>query len=223
MIKFIKPFSQFSYILSFDLAKRVSGYTLYDIINDKVLLAGVVDTTKTKDECIWNYFYSQIMMIVEKCISLIGDQNRDYLFITKEKLPNQNGKFSTIDTLQGLAQTHAVFDLAIIHADIQTYDFEGVHSTSVKAYFKSVTDCEKPQKEDIAKYIKQTYSDFDFSGYPLDVTDSLGVTLTLVNRKWNNDILEKIRELKKEQKSAKTKAKITKLAEEIKFLESLKK
>ena len=43
--------------------------------------------------------------------------------------------------------------------------------------------------------------DFDFSQYPFDVTDSLGVTLTLIGKKWNSDIVEKIRELKKEQKN----------------------
>lgn len=222
MIKFNKKLSQFSYVLSFDLAKRISGYTLYDINKGIILLAGVLDTSKQKDDFIWDYFYNQIIIIIDRCKDIIGLKNESSLFVIKERLPNQNGRFSTIETLQGLAQAHVVFDLALCHSGVDIYDYDGVHSTSVKSYFKKLTNCEKPQKEDIANYLKQKYKNFDFSKYPLDVTDSLAVTLTLLNKKWNSDIAEKIRELKKEQKSAKTKAKITKLEEEIKSLEALK-
>ena len=81
---------------------------------------------------------------------------------------------------------------------------------------------DKPQKEDIANYIKNKYADFQFDEYPLDVTDSIAVTLTLLNKKWNSDIVEKNKELKKEQKTAKARIKIEKLDSDIDFLESLK-
>ena len=216
MIKFTKPLSDYSYILSFDLAKRLSGYTLYDIKKDKVILAGTIDTTKNKDEYIWSYFYNAVTDVISSL------DNKSNVFIVKERLPNQNGRFSTIDTLQGLAQAHAVFDLAVVHSGIEVYDYEGIHATSVKAYFKNLTDCEKPQKEDIAEYLKQRFSDFDFSQYPFDVTDSLAVTLTLIDKKWNLDVAERIKELKKEQKSAKSENKIARLKDEIIRLESLK-
>ena len=222
MVKFTKKLSQFSYILSFDLAKRVSGYSLYDINKNIVLAAGVLDTSKNKDDFIWGYFYSQVIKIIEKCKEIIGPENEDGLFVVKERLPSQNGRFSTIETLQGLAQAHSIFDLAVNQCCVEVYDYDGVHATSVKSHFKKLTGSDKPQKEDIAEYCKQRYVDFDFSQYPFDVTDSLGVTLTLIGKKWNSDIVEKIRELKKEQKSAKTEVKITKLEDEIKFLESLK-
>lgn len=216
MIKFTKPLSDYSYILSFDLAKRLSGYTLYDIKKDGVILAGTIDTTKNKEEYVWSYFYSAVTDIISSL------DNKDKVFVVKERLPNQNGRFSTIDTLQGLAQAHAVFDLAVTHSGLEVYDYEGIHATSVKAYFKNLTDCEKPQKEDIAEYLKQRFSDFDFSQYPFDVTDALAVTLTLVDKKWNADIAERIKELKKEQKNAKSESKKTRLIEETDFLESLK-
>ena len=222
MLKFFKKISDYSYVLSFDIAKKVSGYSLYDIDNDCVVLAGIVDTSKHSEDFIWDYFYNQIIKIIDKCKELVGPENEAAIFVTKERLPSQNGRFSTIETLQGLAQAHAVFDLAVCHSCTEVYDYEGIHATSVKAYFKKLINCEKPQKEDIANYLQRLYPNFDFSKYPFDVTDSLGVTLTLLGKKWDSDIIEKVRELKKERKSAKTKAKITKLESEIEALEALK-
>lgn len=223
MIKFSKKLSQYSYVLAFDLAKHLSGYSLIDINNNKVLLAGVIDTEKAHNEFVWDYFYNQVINVMEKCLNKIGANNAGSVFITKERLPNQNGRFSTILTLQGLAQAHAVFDLAATHSGIDIYDYDGVHSTSVKAYFKTLTGIDKPQKEDIAKYIQDKFNDFNFKDYSLDVTDSVAVALTLINKKWNVDITEKIKEIKKEIRDAKSQTKVNKLSENIKFLEGLKK
>lgn len=222
MIKFTKSIREYQYVLSFDLAKRLTGYSLLDIKNDKVILVGTIDTGECKEEFIWDYFYNQISQVVDHCLFEIGREKEGLLFVTKEKLPNQNGRFSTIETLQSLAQTHVIFDLAIYHKGIEIYDYDGIHSVSVKAYFKSLLDIEKPQKEDIAKFIKQKYNDFDFSKYSLDVTDSIAVSLTLINRKYNNDITEEIKILRKEVKSAKSNNKIEKIENKILLLESFK-
>lgn len=221
MIKFTKSLNEYSYILSFDIAKKVTGYSLYDLQNDTVLLVGVIDTSKSKDELVWNYFYNEVVRVIKGCADIVGGERADRIFITKEKLPNQNGRFSTIETLQGLAQAHAIFDLAVRNSGVEAYDYEGVHSTSVKAYFKQLTDVEKPQKEDIAKYLIEKYPSFDFSPFPLDVTDSLGVTYTLIGKKWNADIKERIKEIKKDIKNAKSNGKVTKLTEEMAKLEQI--
>ena len=139
MVKFTKSLSQYAYILSFDLAKRCSGYSLLDIVNDKVLLAGTVDTSKIKDEFIWDCFYYEIKNVANKCIDIVGAKNKRSILVTKEKLPNQNGRFSTIETLQGLAQAHAIFDLAINHVGLDVYDYSGIHSVTIKSYFKTLT------------------------------------------------------------------------------------
>ena len=218
LIKFNKKIQDFKYILSFDLAKRVTGYSLVDVVKKKIMLAGIIDTTPA-GEFVWEYFYNEINKILDQSRNVT---NFSDILILKEKMPTQNGRFSTIATLQGLAQAHAIFDLAITHRGFSIYDYDGVHATVVKTYFKSLLDIEKPQKEDIAKYIQEQYKDFDLSKYTLDVTDSIAVTLALIGRKWNMDIIEEIKLLKKEQKKAKTKNKIKKISNKIEYLESLK-
>ena len=219
MIKFNKKITDYQYVLSFDIAKHITGYSLLDIYNNKIICAGIIDTKKSKLDFVWDYFYNSIYDVINKCSSIICDSN---LFIVKERLPNQNGKFSTIDTLQGLAQAHSIFDLAVHRSGHQYYDYDGDHSASVKSYFKTLTGLEKPQKEDISEYIKKKYSDFDFEEYPLDVTDSIAVSITLLEKKYNNDIDEKIKMINKEIKKSKLKSKIDKLNEEIVFLKNLK-
>lgn len=219
MLKFNQKITDFQYVLSFDLAKHISGYSLIDIVNNKVIYAGVIDTKKAKNDFVWDYFYTSVSDVINECVNKVGNQK---LLITKERLPSQNGRFSTIDTLQGLAQAHAIFDLAVCRSGEQFYDYDGVHSVSVKAHFKTLTGLDKPQKEDIAEYIQKRYKDFNFNEYPLDVTDSIAVTITLIEKKYNSDINERIKMVKKEIKKAKANIKINKLKEEVDFLEHLK-
>ena len=109
----------------------------------------------------------------------------------KEKLPNQAGRFTTIASLQGLAQVHAIWELACEKSGVEVYDFDGVHSVSVKAFFKRRYEVEKPQKEDIAKLVCENYC-FDIGDSPLDITDAIACVQTLVEYKWNEDIKDKI-------------------------------
>lgn len=223
IVKFEKPLSDYKYLLAFDLAKKVTGYSLLDIDNDRIIWAGVIDTGHAPDpNMIWDYFYNQIIDIIDNCIKMIGSSKMRSLLITKEQLPTQNGKFSTIATLQSLAQVHAIFDLAVFRSTIDVYDYVGVHSVAAKAYFRHLLDIQSPQKEDIAKYIYQKYSDYDFSALTFDTTDSIAVSLTLLNRKWNSDLQAEMSRVKKELKGAKASSKITRLNEELKKLESLK-
>lgn len=218
MIKFDKKIANYRYVLAFDLAKRVSGYTLWDFKEDKVLYCGIIDTQKAKSYYVWDYFYNQIKETIYKCFELVED--KELLFLTKEKLPTQNGVHSTINTLQGLAEAHAVFDLAVCHTGIQIYDYGGVHSVSVKAYFKSLLGIEKPQKEDIANYLQKRFQSTRFDRYTFDVTDSLAVAITLIEKKHITDIKEKIQELKKELKTIKSDNKQNKIKEEIEKLQT---
>ena len=222
-IKFQKPLSDYRYLLSFDLAKKISGWSLLDFKNNNLLLAGVIDTNKMPpSNMIWDYFSGQIIKVVDRCLDKIDMRDTSAILVTKEQLPVQNGRFSTIATLQSLAQVHAIFDLSIFQSGLDIYDDAGIHSVAVKAYFRKLLDIQSPQKEDIAKYIYQKYNAYDFSGLSLDVTDSIGVSLTLLNKKWNSDIQSEIAEIKKEIKSAKAPNKIARLQDEIERLQSLK-
>ena len=222
-IKFKKSLSDYKYLLSFDLAKKISGWSLWDFKNDEILLTGIIDTGKMSAlDMVWNYFSGQISSVVNRCLDRIPNADANLLLITKEQLPVQNGKFSTIATLQSLAQVHAVFDLTIFQLGVDTYDDLGIHSVAVKAYFRKLLDIQSPQKEDIANWIYQKYKTYNFSELPFDVTDSLGVGITLINKKWNADIQSEITQIKKEIKGAKAPSKITRLKEEIERLQSLK-
>lgn len=222
-IKFQKLLSDYKYLLSFDLAKKISGWSLWDFKNDEILLTGIIDTSKMSNtDMIWSYFSNQINKVIGRCLEKIPDNESNSLLITKEQLPVQNGRFSTIATLQSLAQVHAIFDLTVFQLGVDTYDDIGVHSVAVKAYFRKLLDIQSPQKEDIANWIYQKYKTYNFSGFPFDVTDSLGVGITLINKKWNADIQSEITQIKKEIKGAKAPSKITRLKEEVERLQSLK-
>lgn len=216
-IKFNKSLNEYRYVLSFDLAKVHTGWSLLDIADMKLIDCGVIDTSDYGDHP-WRYFYKELFEVFVKT----QKRNIDF-FIVKEKLPSQNGPHSTVATLQELAKTHAIFDLALQVSSLPTYDFCGVHSVSEKAYFKKLTDLEKPTKQDIFNQIKKM---IDLNGFDdninLDISDSIAVSLTLINKKWNSDIDEEIKNKKKELKKSKTDKKINRLQEEIDFLNSLK-
>ena len=55
----------------------------------------------------------------------------------------------------------------------------------------------------------------------MDITDAIACVQTLVEYKWNEDIKDKIKELKKEQKNYKTDKKKNQITEEIQRLEDL--
>ena len=113
-------------------------------------------------------------------------------------------------------------DIACGNCGFEFYDYDGIHSVSVKAYFKELTGIEKPTKEDIANKISFLCAEYNFSGLPLDITDSLAVTLTLVDRKWNKDITEEIKSINKDIKKFKSEKKKQELLNYIDKLNSLK-
>ena len=107
-----------------------------------------------------------------------------------------------MQTLQSLAQAHAIMELAVHNSNnVELYDEHGIHSTSVKALFKT-PDCPKPQKSDIRKALVKEYQ-LDDSKLTDDVSDSIAVVHTLLTKRWNQDIDERIKELKKEIKNLK--------------------
>ena len=54
-----------------------------------------------------------------------------------------------------------------------------------------------------------------------DISDSMGVIHTLINRKWNLDIKEEIKKIKKEIKSLKKESAIKEREAEMQFLSSI--
>lgn len=225
MLKFQKSLNDYNYCLSFDLAKHLTGWSLIDFRNMRVLLSGEIDTANC-DQYIWKYYYDAIYDALRKSLDYVGMENHDQLFITKEKLPNQAGKFTTIDALQALAQAHAICNLAMVefgeNNGVDVYDYNGVHAASVKAYFRAITEIAKPTKDDIANKIKELFPGDQEKLFTLDITDSIAVALTLINSKWNKDIDEEMREVRRQIKQFKTDKKVDELNSYIEKLQSLK-
>lgn len=218
MIKYKYNLSNYDYILSFDLAKQKTGWALVNIKSNRVEMSGMI-VLNEKVDSVWLDVYDKIVVVLEGVKRYCQNFGKKF-FALKERLPNQAGKFTTIASLQGLAQAHAIWELACEKSEVEVYDFDGVHSVSVKAFFKRKYGVEKPQKEDIAKLVCENYC-FDIGDSPLDITDAIACVQTLVEYKWNEDIKDKIKELKKEQKSYKTDKKKNQIAEEIQRLERL--
>lgn len=217
MVKFNKHLTDYRYVLAFDLAKHRTGYALVDILNNVVAMSGLVDMDNDA-EFPWSGIYSQFMDVIHTAKSIAGD---DEFFVTKEKLPNQAGRFTTIASLQGLAQVHAIWELCCCHSGVGVYDCEGVHSVSVRAHIAHQTGIEKPTKEDVADYVSKKYG-FKGVSTALDVTDAIAVVDTLVDKKWNSDIDVEIKTLKKQIKTYKTDKKKNGLLAEIDRLKELK-
>jgi len=55
--------------------------------------------------------------------------------------------------------------MAMYNEGVPVYDYEGVHSVSVKALFKKLTGVEKPTKLDIKKYIEDNFKGVDISQF----------------------------------------------------------
>lgn len=218
MVKYNYNLSNYDYILSFDLAKQKTGWALVNIKSNKIEDFGMI-VLDEKANSVWLNIYDKIVVVLESAKKHCQNLRKRF-FVLKEKLPNQAGKFTTIASLQGLAQVHAIWELACEKSEVEIYDFDGVHSVSVKAFYKRKYGIKKPQKEDIAKLVYENYC-FDIGNNPLDITDAIACVQTLTEYKWNEDIKDKIKELKKEQKNYKTDKKKNQIAEEIQRLERL--
>ena len=142
-VKFNRRLDDYNYILSFDLAKHKTGYALIDFKSKKIEKYGLIVTDK-ENIMPWDYFYSKLREIIEE---IRVKTNGNNFFVIKERLPNQNGPRSSIAALQELAKAHAVFDLFVAQNGIDYYDYIGIHSVSVKSYYKTQYGIEKPQTD----------------------------------------------------------------------------
>lgn len=218
-VKFNRRLEDYDYIISFDLAKHKTGYSLVDFKNKTIPVSGIIITEET--EMPWEDFYSQLEARVGEIVKDFGSS----FFVLKERLPNQAGPRSTIAALQGLAMAHAIFNLFVAQHSLDYYDWEGVHSISVKSYYKNLTGLQKPQKIDIFRATKELYPRWEVpedNELSYDISDSIAVAQTLLGKKWNADINEEIRALNKEIKAAKSPKKIQRLQEEVDRLKNLK-
>lgn len=205
IVKFQRKLSDFQYALSFDLAKHQTGYSLVNIFNKEIVDCGLIICDSDNPD-VWLDMEEKISNVIAGTIERFGIEN---FFVIKEAMPKQAGRFTTISTLSALAQSHAILSFACSKLDVNIYDLIGVAAVSEKAVFKRLTGIEKPEKEDIFESVVKMYEIQE----PLkgvlnyDITDSVAVVETLISKKWNSDIQQEVKELKKMQKKYKTEKK----------------
>ena len=197
MYKFKKPLSEIDYIISFDLALYKTGISLYNIKQKSIVRTDKIEVSHN-DETPVATLYTKLKEYLTSAVEKYGN----LLMIIKEAMPAQAGRFTTIATLQTLAKAHAALDIAVAKVDgVDFYDETGVHAVSVKALFKTEEN-PKPTKTDIKKAVCAYYG-LEVGDLTDDESDSIAVIYTLVKKKWNADINEEIKRIKKEIKGLK--------------------
>lgn len=216
---FQKALQEFDYLVCFDLAKFETGISIIDIkdlTHPHIKDIRQISIDKNEEEP-YSEFYDKLNLYFE---FLNAQLPLDKVLIIREKQPSGHGATTTIATLQALAGIHAILDIVIHHYNICEYE-NGVHASSVKAWARDVLDLEKPQKQDIKNYLIKKYPELSkWSKITLDITDSIALAECLINRKWNGDIKDLIKEKKKKIKELKLQLAKDKVQETIEELQN---
>ena len=215
LLKYQKNIKEIPYIIGIDLALYRTGVCVYHPSTDTFTDLEEVQVPHETDipmlilcDGLSNYF--------ERITAKYGNGG----MVVQEAMPAQAGPHSTISTLQALAKAHGILELCVcLHDGLYRYDKTGVYSVSVKSIFKT-EETPKPTKQDIQARLIELY-DCNFDGMSENISDAMGVVYTLINRKWNNDIKERQKEIKREIKSLKAQHAIDAHQKEIERLQAL--
>lgn len=214
-IKFKNKLENYDYIIGIDLANYKTGLCVYSIKQNRFVDFIEIEVSKQSEDKIFELYNKLDKFFVD-----LATKNPGKYFIVKEACPSQNGPFSTISTLQSLAQAHAVLDIVAHLHDVPFYDYRGVHSITVKAFFRTKENS-KPQKEDIRKEIVSAYN-LDNTKLTDNISDSMGVVHVFIHKKWNADIDQEIKNIKKEIKALKKEEAVNIRKDKIQALEDIK-
>lgn len=221
LIKYLYNINNYKYLVMFDLASKITGVCLWDIINNKPIETKVLTVTG-KHELPADELYHLIDDYFDSLYKR-GFLLKDIL-VGKEAMPTQvHGGSSTVQTFIALARSHAILDLYTYEHNIAVYDYVGVYPISTHSYLKHLMQWENNhpvEKIDIKNYVCETYglsNDITF-----DEADATFLAKTLLDVKWNKDLDEEIKAVKKHQKSLKASHAIIAYEEEKKRLEGLK-
>lgn len=219
IIKNNKSINDYKYLLMFDLASKISGVCLFDIHKHEPIETMVLKVTGKLDlPC------AELEGLINKMFQDLESKgyNPQDILVSKECAPLQAGRFTTAQTLIALGKSHAMLDAFCFRNNIDVYDYNGVAPITAHSYFKKLLELDKKakvDKTDIARYIKGLYN---ISTTTLDETDAVFLAITLIDHKWNNDLVESIKELKKHKKTLKAQHAIAAVDLEIERLEKLK-
>lgn len=218
IIKFNRPLSDFDVLVMFDLASKNTGVCAYDLKKRKVLWTDMV-RVKDGGELPAAALEEELELFFKKR----GLDNGRILF-SMEAMPTQlRGGSSTVQTFIALARSHAVLDVFLYKRNACVYDYTGVYPATTHALFKEIKGLgrdDKVTKDDVKKYLLGAGVIKDFS-VTLDESDAVFLCYGLLMKKWNNDISEQIRELKRHKKTLKLSKRISEVDAEIERLKNL--
>ena len=220
-IKYKKSLKDYKYLIMFDLASKITGVCIYDLIKEKPIKTQVI-TVKGKNTLpvveLFNSLDNFFTEITKKGIL------REDILVSFEAMPTQmHSAASTIQTFMALAKSHAILDLYLAQNNIDVYDHVGVYPISTHSYYKKMANVSKEQKvtkEDIRNYVIELYP--ELKDITLDESDAVFLAKTFIEVKWNKDLDEEIRAWKKHGKTLKINSAIKKNEEKINFLKKIK-
>lgn len=197
-------------ILMFDLASHITGWCLYDVVSGRPVQHGVITINRENP----NPDYD-LKEALKKTIALFAGKD---IMISVEAMPTQlRGGASTIKTFIAMAQAHADLAIACAEARVSMYDRIGVYPVSTHAYLRRLLGKDqdfKPEKEDIRSYCCNLWQ-LDEKTISYDESDAMFLAKTLIDVKWDKDIDEEIRDLKRHRKTLKERSAIAKIDAEI--------
>lgn len=217
-IQFKNSLGDYDYLLMFDLASRKTGVCLWDISTATPVWTTIIEVRGEKETP-----SEELYVLLDRLMDQLRDKgispSTDVL-IGKEAMPTQiRGASSTVQTFLALARSHAILDLYAAQNDIDVYDYVGVYPISTHAYLKKLVEIpegRKVQKQDIKDYVVTTYGVADDLSF--DEYDAIFLAQTLVRVKWNKDINEEIRALRRRRKELKSASRVSVYLEEEKRL-----
>lgn len=202
-------------ILMFDLASHITGWCLYDSIKGVPIRHGVITVDREGP----NPDYD----LKEQLKKTIASARSDDLIVSTEAMPTQlRGGSSTIKTFIAMAQAHSDLSIACAEAGVRMYDRIGVYPASTHAYLRRLLGRDidfKPDKDDIRSYCCKLWK-LDEKTISYDESDAMFLAKTLIDVKWDKDIDEQIRDLKRHRKELKEPSAIAKVDKEIAEAES---
>lgn len=127
-----------------------------------------------------------------------------------------------MQTFLSLARSHAVLELYAAHHGLAMYDGVGVYPVTTHAYLRRILSLPKEAKVDkalIRQYVADTYN---FTNLTFDESDAVFLAQTFVDVKFNQDIQDAMRAIKRRLKELKQPHRIEELHHELERLASLK-
>ena len=218
-IKFKKNINSYKYLVMFDLASRLTGVCLWDVKQNIPVKTTLLKTSKDSELPVANLYDT-----IDQYFNTLQQQgiNLSDIVVYKEAMPVQlRGAASTVQTFIALAKSHAILDYYTHLHSIDVYDYVGIYPISTHSYLKHLNQWDnkhKVDKVDIQTYVKNTYG---FTNISFDESDAIMLAKTFIEVKWNKDLTEEIKAIKKHCKELKTQHSIDACLEEIKRLQEL--